>query len=92
MSVIAVLGLKGVIAPMVYKGSMDGELFCGYIEQFLAPVMKRGDTLILDSLSAHKVSGAFDSLVEKGVMIKFQPVILLTTTPSKMRGQKSKLI
>jgi transposase len=72
-SVIAVLGLNGIIAPMVYKGSMDGGLFCGYIEQFLAPEMKPGDTLILDSLSAHKVSGALDPLINKGVTIKFQP-------------------
>jgi transposase len=72
-SVIAVLGLNGIVAPMVYKGSMTGDFFCGYVEQFLAPVMKKGDTLILDSLSAHKVNGAFDSLIKKGVTIKFQP-------------------
>ncbi len=72
-SIISVLGLNGIIAPMVYKGSMDGELFCGYIEQFLAPVMKQGDTLILDNLSAHKVNGALDLLLEKGINVKFQP-------------------
>jgi transposase len=72
-SIIAVLGLNGIVAPMVYKGSMTGDFFRGYVEKFLAPVMKKGDTLILDSLSAHKVVGAFDSLFEKGVIVKFQP-------------------
>jgi hypothetical protein len=72
-SVIAVLGLNGIIAPMVYKGTMNGEFFGGYIEQFLAPIMKKGDTLILDSLSAHKVRGVLDSLIEKGITVLFQP-------------------
>jgi transposase len=72
-SVIAALGLDGIVAPMVYKGTLTGALFRAYVEQFLAPVMKKGDTLILDNLSVHRVSGALDSLVEKGVTVIFQP-------------------
>lgn len=72
-SIIAAMGLDGIIAPLVYKGTMNGEFFGGYVEQCLAPVMKKGDTLILDNLSAHKVYGVLDPLLEKGVNIKFQP-------------------
>jgi len=72
-SIIAALGLNGIIAPMVYKGTMNGAFFSAYVEQSLAPVMKKGDTLILDSLSAHKVGGALDPLIEKGIIVIFQP-------------------
>jgi transposase len=72
-SIISAMGLNGVIAPMVYKGTMDGAFFTAYVEQFLAPVMKKGDTLILDNLSSHKVLGALDALVEKGITALFQP-------------------
>lgn len=72
-SLISIMGLNGIIAPMVYKGTMNGEFFGGYVEQCLVPVMKKGDTLILDSLSAHKVEGVLDPLIEKGITIRFQP-------------------
>ena len=72
-SIIGTLGLNVIIAPMIYKGTMNGEFFGGYVEQCLAPVMKKGGILILDSFSAHKVEGVLDPLIEKGVTILFQP-------------------
>lgn len=89
-SVIAVLGLNGIIAPMVYKGTMNGEFFGGYIELCLAPVMKKGDTLILDSLSAHKVDGVLDSLIEKGITIMFQPRYSPDFNPIELAWSKIK--
>jgi transposase len=89
-SVIAVLGLNGIIAPMVYKGTMNGEFFGGYVEQCLAPLMKKGDTLILDSLSAHKVDGVLDSLIEKCVTIMFQPRYSPDLNPIELAWSKIK--
>jgi transposase len=89
-SVIAVLGLNGIIAPMVYKGAMNGEFFGGYVEQILAPALKKGDTLILDSLSAHKVNGALDSLIEKGITVMFQPRYSPDFNPIELAWSKIK--
>jgi transposase len=89
-SVIAAMGLDGIIAPMVYKGTMNGEFFGGYVERFLAPAMKKGDTLILDSLSAHKANGVLDSLIEKGVNIVFQPRYSPDFNPIELAWSKIK--
>jgi transposase len=89
-SVIGAMGLNGVIAPMVYKGTMNGEFFGAYIEQFLAPVMKEGDTLYLDSLSAHKVIGALDTLSAKGVTVRFLPRYSPDFNPIELAWSKIK--
>jgi transposase len=57
------LTTRGLIAPMVLDGAMDGAAFTAYIEQVLAAEVRRGDLVILDNLSAHKtarVRGAFE--------------------------------
>ena len=43
---------------MVVDGPMDGELFVAWVEQFLCPTLGRGDIVILDNLSSHKVDGS----------------------------------
>ena len=44
----------GIIAPLVLDGAMNGAAFASWIEQFLAPLLKPGDIVIMDNLSAHK--------------------------------------
>jgi transposase len=89
-SMIGAMGLNGVIAPMVYKGTMDGKFFTEYVIQFLAPAMKKGDTLILDNLSVHKVAGALDALTEKGITILFQPRYSPDFNPIELAWSKIK--
>jgi transposase len=50
---IAGLRNSGIIAPCVFNGAMDGELFLAYVEQQLAPALQEGDLLIADNLSSH---------------------------------------
>jgi hypothetical protein len=56
--VMGALGVGGFVAPLSFRGTLNGELFGFYVEQVLAPVMKAGDVLVLDNLSSHKVKGA----------------------------------
>jgi transposase len=46
-----------ITAPLVIDGAMNGETFRAYIEQFLAPTLIPGDTVIMDNLPSHKVAG-----------------------------------
>jgi hypothetical protein len=55
--VMGALGVGGFVAPLSFRGTLDGELFGFYVEQVLVPVLKLGDVLILDNLSVHKVRG-----------------------------------
>jgi len=87
-SIIGALGLKGVIAPMSFKGTLNGELFEYYVEQVLAPVMSAGDVLVFDNLSAHKVRGVLDLLIAKGVTILFLSVYSPDFNPIELAWSK----
>ena len=65
-SVMGALGLSGIIAPLTYKGTLNGEFFGVYVKEFLVPAMKKGDTLMLDNLSSHKLKDALKPLYDKG--------------------------
>ena len=89
-SVIGALGLRGIIAPLVYKGTLNGEFFSAYVENCLAPSMKKGDTLMLDNLSAHKVDFALQPLIDKGVNVIFLPVYSPDFNPIELAWSKIK--
>jgi len=55
MSVVGVLCLDGFAAPLSFKGSLNGWLFGENVKYCFVPIMKKGDTLILDNSSVHKV-------------------------------------
>ena len=59
---VGALRRRRLTAPMVTDGPMDGETFLAYVHQFLCPTLQPGDTVILDNLSSHKVTG-----VEKAI-------------------------
>src|SRR6516225_2151418 len=47
---IAGLRQTGIVAPMLIKGAMNGEAFLAYVEQCLAPTLKRGDIVVADNV------------------------------------------
>ena len=49
VSFVAGLRHDRMIAPFVVDGAMNGEVFRAYIEQSLAPTLKRGDIVIMDT-------------------------------------------
>ena len=61
------------ISPLTYKGTLNGEFFAAYVKECLAPAMNKGDTLMLDNLSAHKVLDALKPLYVKGINVVFLP-------------------
>jgi hypothetical protein len=67
-----------------------GELFAAYVKKRLAPAMRRGDTLILDNLSVHKVKGALRPLADKGVSVVFLPVYSQDFNPIEHAWSKVK--
>jgi hypothetical protein len=51
---LAGLTCEGLMAPFVLDGPINAECFLAYVEQILVPVLRQGDTVILDNLSSHK--------------------------------------
>ena len=89
-SIIGALGLNGFVAPLIYKGTLNCELFDTYVKKCLAPALKSGDTLILDNLSVHKVNGVLTPLIDKGVKIIFLPPYSPDFSPIELAWSKIK--
>jgi transposase len=70
---IAALRHDRVTAPFVLEGAMNGETFKAYIEQFLAPTLKRGDIVFMDNVSVHKVDGVEEAIEACGAIPFYLP-------------------
>jgi transposase len=62
-----------LIAPLVLDGPIDGDSFRAYIEQFLAPVLRPGQIVIMDNLSSHKVAGVREAIEAAGARVLYLP-------------------
>jgi transposase len=91
-SIISSIRLDGTQAPFMYKGTLNGELFKGYINEVLSPTLKSGDVVIMDNLSSHKVSGVLDSIYEKNATVMFLPPYSPDLNPIEMSWSKMKSV
>ena len=70
---IAGLRQDGLVAPCVYNGAINGELFLAYVEQVLAPTLTSGDIVVMDNLSSHKVAGVRKAIEAAGARLLYLP-------------------
>jgi transposase len=70
---VAALRRDGLSAPMTLDGPMDGQTFRAWTEQFLAPVLRPGDIVIMDNLSSHKVAGIREAIEAAGAALAYLP-------------------
>ena len=70
---VVALTLKGLVAPMVVDGPMNGDVFVAHIEQQLVPVLKRGDIVVMDNLSSHKRAAVMAAIESAGAELRFLP-------------------
>lgn len=52
----------GMTAPCVFDGPINGEAFLALVEQLLVPTPRRGDIVVMDNLSSHKVKGVREAI------------------------------
>lgn len=72
-TLIAAVSLAGPLAPWVFEGPMDGELFRAWIQQGLAPHLRDTDLVILDNLATHKVAGIREAIEQTGARLLYLP-------------------
>jgi len=72
-TVVSALRLNGKRASLMFRGALNGEMFTAYVKEVLSPIVKKGDVVILDNLTAHKVAGALDPIYKKGASVMFLP-------------------
>src|ERR1017187_1887549 len=70
---IAGLRRRGMVAPFVLDGPMNATAFIAYLERCLVPTLKRGDTVMMDSLPVHKVAGVREVIEAAGATLRYLP-------------------
>ena len=70
---VAALRHDGMTAPMMIKGAMNGEAFLAYVEQCLVPTLKRGDIVVMDNVSVHKVEGVREAIEAASATLRYLP-------------------
>ena len=70
---IAALRHDRVTAPFVLEGAMNGETFRAYVEQILAPTLKRGEIALMDNVPIHKVAGVREAIEARGAILIYLP-------------------
>jgi transposase len=70
---LAGLRSTGLVAPLAIDGALNGDLFVGYIQQHLTPLLRPGDVVILDNLASHKRVEARRAVEAVGARLVFLP-------------------
>jgi transposase len=70
---VAGLRLRGITAPFVLKGAMNGPMFLAYVKQCLVPTLKRGDIVAMDNLPVHRVAGVEEAIATAGARLLYLP-------------------
>lgn len=90
LTFVAGLRRNGMTAPCVIDGSMSGKTFLAYVEQSLAPALKRKDIVVMDNLPAHKVPGVREAIEARGATLRYLPQYSPDLNPIEMPFSKLK--
>jgi len=89
---VAGLRHNKMTAPMVFEGAMTGEMFRAYVEQCLAPTLKRNDIVVLDNLATHKVAGVKEAIEKARATLRFLPKYSPDLNPIELSYSKFKAL
>jgi transposase len=89
---IAGLRHDGLVAPAVFDGAINGELFLAYVEQVLVPTLRTGDLVVMDNLGSHKVAGVRAAIEAAGAEVMFLPPYSPDLNPIEMAFAKLKAL
>ncbi len=70
---VAAIRVDQVTAPCVFDGPMDGISFRAYIEQFVVPILRQGDIVVMDNLPSHKVAGIREAIEAADAELRYLP-------------------
>jgi transposase len=87
---IGAMRQSGMVAPCVIDGAVDGDMFVAYVEQVLVRELQPGDTVIMDNLSSHKVTGVRRAIEAAGAQLLYLPPYSPDLNPIEMAFSKLK--
>lgn len=90
LTLIGTLSTQGLGAVQLFEGALNYERFALYVSRFLAPMLRRGDVLVLDNLAVHKIGGLREWLAKRGVQVLFLPPYSPDFSPIEQAWSKLK--
>jgi len=72
-SLLSTINIKAEMIPLVYRGTLNGDLFKEYIIKFVVPQLKPRDILVMDCLAVHKVAGIAKAVESVGANVVYLP-------------------
>src|SRR5512132_4023557 len=81
---------RGMTAPFVIEGAMNGPMFLAYVKQCLVPTLKRGETVLMDNLPVHKVAGVAEAIEAAGATLIYLPKYSPDLNPIELAFSKLK--
>ncbi len=70
---IAALREDGLVAPAVFDGAINGDLFLAYVEPILVPTLTPDDIVVMDNLSCNKKPAVQRAIEAAGASVRFLP-------------------
>jgi transposase len=91
-TMVAALGWRGVSAPWVVEGAMDGPAFVTYLKRVLAPTLRAGDIVLMDNLSVHKGESVRRVIETRQAHLEFLPPYSPDRNPIEQCWSKVKTV
>ena len=73
VSTIGALALDGIRTGLSVPGAIDGDTLLFFVEELLAPTLKRGDIVVMDNSPIHKLDEIEDAIAAVGAWVLFLP-------------------
>ena len=73
LSTIGALGLTGLRTGLSVPGTIDGETMVFFVEEMLAPTLKRGEVVFFDNCQIHKADEIEEAIEARGAWAIFLP-------------------
>jgi len=73
ISTIGAIGVDGIRTGLSVPGAIDGETMLFFVEELLVPTLKRGEIVLMDNASIHKLDAIEDALDAAGAGVLFLP-------------------
>ena len=72
-TLLSSMSLEGMGPSIAIEGSTTKEVFEAYIEHFVAPMLRAGQVVVMDNLSAHKGERVRKVIEDRGCKLLFLP-------------------
>jgi transposase len=73
ISTLGALSSQGLMTALCFEGTLNGAVFLYFLEQFLCPLLKPGQYVILDNASPHNVEGVRELIEKTGASLLYLP-------------------